>query len=47
MPIRFAILTAGNIAGQMVLLQKVEAGKTIINDMPRGVYIVNGQKIIL
>lgn len=36
-----------NIAGQMVLLQKVEAGKTIINDMPRGVYIVNGQKIIL
>lgn len=36
-----------NITGQMVLMQKVEAGKTIVNDIPHGVYIVNGQKIIL
>ncbi len=36
-----------NIAGQVVLIQQIEPGKTIINNMPKGVYIINGQKIIL
>lgn len=36
-----------NTLGQLVLLEKVEPGKTIIDTLPQGIYIVNGQKIIL
>lgn len=42
-----AEVTIFNTLGQLVLIKNIEPGKTVIDTLPQGLYIVNGQKIIL